>query len=764
MLIFTLTGFGGRTAQQPRPGFTRDFEYFIYGGEIIITKYIGNDVTVEIPSEIAGLPVTEIGGRAFENNGSVVRVSIPQGVFEIGERAFANCVNLTLVMLPDGLEIISTDAFLNCRNLAVLYIPHTVKHIEQGAFYGTPWYGGLSDGEKDEFLNYDEIYQTALNNLNNGEFVTAREIFLSLVNYRDSAEMAAETLRQRRAAGITVSPLAALDSLPVLAPANLSLTLEPEALFNEFVRFQLAYDAYESTADWYEAKELYEDFDEFLSEFADIFGEHSGEEFYDIFRPVSMSPCGYKMLGYLHFDGYMLSVVDFSEQTIRFLAPAPGTRIEFMDNAYGTLLWGRFEGLGVVWSANGDYIAFSFPGRVLGMHMMTNLNILLADVKEGMIRNVTYAPRDNRFFLDDFYGAPLRAVFCPFDDVLYYQVFRDLYFGNLYDELYDLLGTLKDGEFWEYAEYLYEHVYDESINDVVRHLYAGFYDGINVDFFTFYGIIMAEYEAQNILYRYDITTGEKTIAALPSGIQSDDGSPRLWHTGDGITQSYGYRSIDDGRGIVFRPFGAIPSTYYRTGDVLTHRSGVLIDVKGENSIYMFDLTVQRPSGSEPLPFFRRYFSGQYFALLNRYEEGFEHVLVIDGRTAPDYKLVEFNLSKVMEAVIDAGEDEEINLPPEYEFLLHDGVLFPTNAALSPCGLYVLISTQDRVTREFTLYLYDTTSERLELVDVEPCEEWFLYYNTPLNVNAPRGLYWTSPNRILLATFNNKYRVYEWVVN
>jgi BspA type Leucine rich repeat region (6 copies) len=68
------------------------FVYADQGASVIITAYTGKkNGTVEIPSVIAGKPVTEIGERAFANHYKETGFIIPATVTLIGDLAFNNC-------------------------------------------------------------------------------------------------------------------------------------------------------------------------------------------------------------------------------------------------------------------------------------------------------------------------------------------------------------------------------------------------------------------------------------------------------------------------------------------------------------------------------------------------------------------------------------------------------------------------------------------------------------------------------------------------
>lgn len=140
---------------------TKYFTYWIRGSKedsyISIRKYIGSDLNVTIPYEIAQLEVREIGEEAFLNNIDIKSVIMPDSItkmenrvfyncsdlssitlsenlLEISNEAFGYCVSLTSINLPDSLTLIGENAFVNCSRLEKINIPNKVTEIKNYAF------------------------------------------------------------------------------------------------------------------------------------------------------------------------------------------------------------------------------------------------------------------------------------------------------------------------------------------------------------------------------------------------------------------------------------------------------------------------------------------------------------------------------------------------------------------------------------------------------------------------------------------------------
>ena len=79
-------------------------------------------------------PVTQIGGRAFENCSDLTSISIPESVTNIGDYAFYGCSGLTSISISENVTEIGDYAFSGCSGLTSATIPEGVSTISQYAF------------------------------------------------------------------------------------------------------------------------------------------------------------------------------------------------------------------------------------------------------------------------------------------------------------------------------------------------------------------------------------------------------------------------------------------------------------------------------------------------------------------------------------------------------------------------------------------------------------------------------------------------------
>ena len=113
--------------------------YQLEADRAIVTQCDKSAEEVEIPSEIAGKPVTEIAEDAFQFCENLTSVEIPDTVQTIGKNAFWSCHKLQHVTLPKNLTAVGDNCFRSCGLLAKLEIPVTLQKIGLDAFCDTAW-------------------------------------------------------------------------------------------------------------------------------------------------------------------------------------------------------------------------------------------------------------------------------------------------------------------------------------------------------------------------------------------------------------------------------------------------------------------------------------------------------------------------------------------------------------------------------------------------------------------------------------------------
>ncbi len=90
---------------------------------VYLSKYLGQDSSITIPSEIDGKTVTVIGKYCFIGNETIKEVTISDTIETIDRFAFADCPALSLVKVSPNVDTIGKHAFLECTSLHSLKMP-----------------------------------------------------------------------------------------------------------------------------------------------------------------------------------------------------------------------------------------------------------------------------------------------------------------------------------------------------------------------------------------------------------------------------------------------------------------------------------------------------------------------------------------------------------------------------------------------------------------------------------------------------------------
>ena len=106
-------------------------------GTVTITKYIGADEMVVIPSEIEGKKVKNIDLDPINHGGNTQEVkylNISEGIINIISNSFYQCKKLESVSLPSTLQTIGDNAFKYCNNLKEINLPESLTNIGDSSF------------------------------------------------------------------------------------------------------------------------------------------------------------------------------------------------------------------------------------------------------------------------------------------------------------------------------------------------------------------------------------------------------------------------------------------------------------------------------------------------------------------------------------------------------------------------------------------------------------------------------------------------------
>lgn len=112
-----------------------DWQYILNDeNRAVVTRYTGTAAEIQMPWNLDGHIIGEIGEEAFAGNTRLRSIKLPVGVTIIRMNAFYGCTALQEVILPSLLETIEDYAFSGCYALAEIEIPDSVAEIGENVF------------------------------------------------------------------------------------------------------------------------------------------------------------------------------------------------------------------------------------------------------------------------------------------------------------------------------------------------------------------------------------------------------------------------------------------------------------------------------------------------------------------------------------------------------------------------------------------------------------------------------------------------------
>ena len=137
------------TAPAPTEFTAGDYFYKVVADEIateemhkvVVAGYSGRGGLVRMPDEVTfnnvAYDVIGIAAAAFEDNGNIESISIPEGIGFIEERAFRNATSLEAVSIPASVATIGKESFAGCGSLMMVNFAGTEPpSVDTDAFLG----------------------------------------------------------------------------------------------------------------------------------------------------------------------------------------------------------------------------------------------------------------------------------------------------------------------------------------------------------------------------------------------------------------------------------------------------------------------------------------------------------------------------------------------------------------------------------------------------------------------------------------------------
>lgn len=136
-------------------GSIQDYEYKITNnGQVIITKYTGNDADVTTPATIADMPVIGIDKKAFFDLPNLETLTISEGVQSVSDTFTGNVPKLRQIHFPSTLDFRTPDGsnypiLGSCPSLEEITVPDNSPYLyaENGILYDSAQYAVLCSAQ-----------------------------------------------------------------------------------------------------------------------------------------------------------------------------------------------------------------------------------------------------------------------------------------------------------------------------------------------------------------------------------------------------------------------------------------------------------------------------------------------------------------------------------------------------------------------------------------------------------------------------------------
>lgn len=142
-----------------------DLRFLRYNNELMLYKYNGTNMSLEIPSYVGNLPVTQInpGFLNFVKVKSVAKSFKSDNIQYTSASSLKDCVgSVKSIKLPNTLEVLPAKIFSGCRNLRYIIVPASVQMVHSKTFAGCYPAAIYFEGEAPVNLEYCDIGRTKI--------------------------------------------------------------------------------------------------------------------------------------------------------------------------------------------------------------------------------------------------------------------------------------------------------------------------------------------------------------------------------------------------------------------------------------------------------------------------------------------------------------------------------------------------------------------------------------------------------------------------